>query len=222
VIRLEHVGHVYAAGTPWAHRALAGVQLRIERGERLLVVGHNGSGKSTLAWILAGLLQPSEGRATLDGEILDAASGKTAMAFQYARLQLLRPTVAADVRFGTEADDDAVDAALSSVGLDPESFRERRIDDLSGGEQRRVALAGVLVRSPRLLVLDEPLAGLDAPSREALLAVLERVGHHFGATTVVVTHDTEDATRLAARAVVLRAGEVVADGPVTDVIGSAA
>ena len=106
MIRLDDVGHVYAAGTPWAHRALAGVQLRIEGGERLLVVGHNGSGKSTLAWILAGLLQPSEGRATLDGELLDAGSGKTAMAFQYARLQLLRPTVAEDVRFGTDADDD--------------------------------------------------------------------------------------------------------------------
>ena len=106
MIRLDDVGHVYAAGTPWAHRALAGVQLRIEDGERLLVVGHNGSGKSTLAWILAGLLQPSEGRATLDGELLDAGSGKTAMAFQYARLQLLRPTIAEDVGFGTEVDDD--------------------------------------------------------------------------------------------------------------------
>ena len=204
MIRLDDVGHVYAAGTPWAHRALAGVQLRIEDGERLLVVGHNGSGKSTLAWILAGLLQPSEGRATLDGELLDAGSGKTAMAFQYARLQLLRPTIAEDVRFGIDADDDAVDAALSSVGLDPRSFRDRRIDDLSGGEQRRVALAG-----------------LDAPSRQALLAVLERVGHDSGASTVVVTHDTEDAARLARRAVVLREGGVVADGPVTDVIGGA-
>ena len=221
MIRLDDVGHVYAAGTPWAHRALAGVQLRIEDGERLLVVGHNGSGKSTLAWILAGLLQPSEGRATLDGELLDAGSGKTAKAFQYARLQLLRPTIAEDVGFGTEVDDDAVDAALSSVGLDPRSFRHRRIDDLSGGEQRRVALAGVLVRSPRLLVLDEPLAGLDAPSRQALLTVLERVGHDRGAATVVVTHDTEDAARLARRAVVLREGGVVADGPVTDVIGGA-
>jgi energy-coupling factor transport system ATP-binding protein len=222
VISLEHVGHVYAAGTPWAHRALAGVDLRAEAGERLLVVGHNGSGKSTLAWILAGLLRPSEGRATLDGEVLDASSGKTAMAFQHARLQLLRPTVAADVRFGTEAGDAAVDAALSSVGLDPASFRDRRIDDLSGGEQRRVALAGVLIRSPRVLVLDEPLAGLDAPSRLALLAVLERVSHESDATTVVVTHDTEDAARLASRAVVLRAGEMVADGPVADVVGSAA
>jgi energy-coupling factor transport system ATP-binding protein len=222
VIRLDDVGHVYAAGTPWAHRALARVRLRIGDGERLLVVGHNGSGKSTLAWILAGLLPPSEGRATLDGEVLDAGSGKTAMAFQHARLQLLRPTVAADVRFGIEADDHAVDAALSSVGLDPASFRDRRIDDLSGGEQRRVALAGVLVRSPRVLVLDEPLAGLDAPSRQALVAVLERVGHHSGAATVVVTHDTEDADRLAERAVVLRGGEIVADGPVADVVGSAA
>src|SRR5207248_11269193 len=144
--------------------------------------------------------------------------GHTAMAFQHARLQLLRPSVAEDVRFGLDIDDAAVDAALVDVGLEPERFRARRIDELSGGEQRRVALAGVLARRPRVLVLDEPLAGLDAPSREALVQVLGRLPS--GLMTIVVTHDTEDAERIAARALVLGEGAVTADGPVPDVLGA--
>jgi energy-coupling factor transporter ATP-binding protein EcfA2 len=213
---LDAVGHVYSKGTPWAHRALQNVDLRLDEGDRVIVVGPNGSGKSTLAWILAGLLTPSEGTVTVDGEPLTIADGHTAMAFQHARLQLLRPTVEADVRFGLDIDDAAVDAALGDVGLDASTFRDRRIDELSGGEQRRVALAGVLAKKPRLLVLDEPLAGLDAPSREALVQVLGRLPKEL--TTVIVTHDTEDAERMADRALVLGGSHVIADGPVVDVL----
>jgi energy-coupling factor transport system ATP-binding protein len=213
---LEDVGHVYSAGTPWAHRALADVNLRLADGTRVIVVGPNGSGKSTLAWILAGLLVPSEGKITLDDGPLSIEESHTAMAFQHARLQLLRPTVAEDVHYGLDIDDQTVDRALTDVGLDPARFRERRIDELSGGEQRRVALAGVLVRKPRVLVLDEPLAGLDAPSREALVQVLGRLPS--GLTTVVVTHDTEDAERIADRALLLGNGAISADGTVADVL----
>jgi len=218
VLVLDSVGHVYSAGTPWAHRALAGVDLRLSDGDRVIVVGPNGSGKSTLAWILAGLLVPSEGRITLDDGPLSIAESHTAMAFQHARLQLLRPTVAEDVRFGLDVDDEVVDRALTDVGFDPARFRDRRIDELSGGEQRRVALAGVLARKPRVLVLDEPLAGLDAPSREALVQVLGRLPDDL--TTVVVTHDTEDAERIADRALLLGDGHVTAAGPVADVLVS--
>jgi energy-coupling factor transport system ATP-binding protein len=140
------------------------------------------------------------------------------MAFQHARLQLLRPTVGAAVRFGLDIDDEAVDRALQDVGLEPARFRDRRIDELSGGEQRRVALAGVLARKPRLLVLDEPLAGLDAPSREALVQVVGRLPADL--TTVVVTHDTEDAERMATRALVLADTHVTADGPVAEVLAA--
>ena len=216
---LDGVGHVYSAGTPWSHRALQDVDLRFDDGARVIVVGPNGSGKSTLAWILAGLLTPSEGAVTLDDGPLSIEKSHTAMAFQHARLQVLKPTVAEDVRFGLDIDDAAVDKALTDVGLDPTRFRERRIDELSGGEQRRVALAGVLARSPRLLVLDEPLAGLDAPSREALVQVLGRLPS--GLTTVVVTHDTEDAERIADRALVLGSGRITADGAVTEVLRAA-
>jgi energy-coupling factor transport system ATP-binding protein len=107
-----------------------------------------------------------------------------------------------------------VDHALEMVGLDPDEFRSRRVDELSGGEQRRVALAGTLVRRPRLLVLDEPLAGLDLPGRRSLVTVLGRLNREAHVATVVVTHDTEDADRLADRGVALRAGEIVADDEV--------
>jgi energy-coupling factor transport system ATP-binding protein len=218
VLVLDGVGHVYSAGTPWAHRALHDVNLRLADGARVIVVGPNGSGKSTLAWILAGLLIPSEGTITLDGGPLSIAESHTAMAFQHARLQLLRPAVAEDIHFGLDIDDDAVDRALTDVGLDPARFRDRRIDELSGGEQRRVALAGVLARKPRVLVLDEPLAGLDAPSREALVQVMGRLPGTL--TSIVVTHDTEDAERIAERALLLGDGAVTADGPVAEVLGS--
>jgi energy-coupling factor transport system ATP-binding protein len=212
---------VYAERTPWAHRALAGATVRIGPAERVLVIGRNGSGKSTLAWILAGLLAPTEGTVTIDGEPLDLRSGATAMAFQHARLQLFRPTVASDVRFGTDLDGRAVDEALRLVRLDPDRFRDRRVDDLSGGEQRRVALAGVLARRPRLLVLDEPLAWLDAPSRRNLVDELGRLNEDAGVATVIVTHDLDDAPALADRVLALDLGRVVADGPVGDVLEGA-
>jgi len=218
VFVLDGVGHVYSAGTPWAHRALSGVHLELKNGDRLVVVGANGSGKSTLAWIMAGLLKPSEGDVTIDGEPLSISDGHTAMAFQHARLQLLRPTVGEDVLFGLDAGDDVVDRALTDVGLQPSQFRTRRIDALSGGEQRRVALAGVLARRPRLLVFDEPLAGLDAPSREALVQVIGRLSRDL--ITIVVTHDTEDAERIADRALLLADGKITADGSVADVLAS--
>jgi energy-coupling factor transport system ATP-binding protein len=222
VIRLEGVGHVYAARSPWSHRALTGVDLTIRAGELVVVAGPNGSGKSTLAWILAGLLRPTEGTVTIDGRPIVVAEGATAVAFQDARLQLFRPTVADDVRVGLDLGDDHVDAALDIVGLDPDLLRDRRIDDLSGGQQRRVALAGVLVRRPRLLVLDEPLAGLDGPGRVGLAAVLRRLRDYSGLAAVTVTHDLDHAAALGDRAVLLDDGRVVADGPTATVLESPA
>jgi energy-coupling factor transporter ATP-binding protein EcfA2 len=204
MITLSGVGHVYSPGTPWAHRALIGVDLELSSSERLLVVGANGSGKSTLAWILAGLFAPTEGSATIDGEPLAAQRGAAAISFQHARLQLFRPTVRDDVRFGTTISNTQVDEALRTVGLDPMTFATRRIDELSGGEQRRVALAGMLVRSPRIVVFDEPFAGLDAPSRRLLIDVISRLR----TATVVVSHDYQDAARFANRVLELKDGRL--------------
>lgn len=220
MIELRGVGHVYAARSPWAQRALEAVDLTIATGEQLVVIGANGSGKSTLAWVLAGVVEPTEGTVLLDGSPIDLTQGKTAISFQHARLQLFRPTVAADVRFGTRLEQPVIDGALALVGLDPDRFRDRKVDELSGGEQRRVALAGAIVRRPRLLVLDEPLAGLDAPGRRTLVELVHRI-HGTGGTSVVsVTHDLATAHLLGTRAVVLDRGRVVADGPVDDVVAS--
>jgi energy-coupling factor transport system ATP-binding protein len=220
VIEVRGLGHVYAHGSPWAHRALEGVDLDFGTGEQIVIVGANGSGKSTLAWALAGVLEPTEGTVLLDGHPIDLARSETAISFQHARLQLFRATVSSDVRYGKDVGDEVVDDALTFVGLDPGTFRDRKVDELSGGEQRRVALAGALIRRPRVLVLDEPLAGLDAPGRRNLVAMLNRLREMGGMTVVSVTHDLAFAHLLATRAVVLHRGHVAADGPVTDVVAS--
>jgi energy-coupling factor transport system ATP-binding protein len=209
LLRVRELGYVYANETPWARRALAGVDLDLARGEGVVVTGDNGSGKSTLAWVLAGLLEPTEGEALLEGESIVAGTGSVGISFQHARLQLLRPNVLADVAYG--ADQDRASAALRSVGLDPAYMGSRRVDELSGGEQRRVALAGLLVRDPVLLVLDEPYAGLDDEARAGLAEILARLRDERDMATVVVSHDLDNAELLGDRLVTLEAGRIVAE-----------
>jgi energy-coupling factor transporter ATP-binding protein EcfA2 len=221
-LMLSGVGHVYTAGSPWAHRALSEVDLSVAAGEAVLILGHNGSGKSTLAWILAGLLVPTEGQALLDGQPLDRRLGLVALSFQHARLQLLRSTVRSDVRAASGVDSAAADAALRLVGLDPEEVGTRPVDQLSGGQQRRVALAGMLARRPGVLVLDEPFAGLDDASRRGLIAVLRRLRRDIGLTLILVSHDTEGAERLVDRVVTLERGRIVTDGPAQALAGRSA
>jgi len=208
-LRVRELGYVYAKGTPWARRALEGVDLDLHRGEGIVVTGDNGSGKSTLAWILAGLSVPTEGEALLDGQPIIAGTGAVGISFQHARLQLIRPTVLADVAYGTN--EDRASAALRSVGLDPVTMGPRRVDELSGGEQRRVALAGLLVRDPVLLILDEPYAGLDDEARIGLAAILARLREEREMTTVVVSHDLDNAELLGDRLVILEAGRVAGE-----------
>jgi energy-coupling factor transporter ATP-binding protein EcfA2 len=221
MIELRGAGHVYSRRSPWARRALADVDLDIGIGEGLLVVGPNGSGKSTLAWILAGLTLPSEGTAEMDGEPLDTVGARVAISFQHSRLQLFRSTVASDIAWGQGIGPDDVDPALRLVGLDPTEVRDRRIDELSGGQQRRVALAGLMARRPDLLVLDEPFSGLDSAGRATLIEVVARLRAN-GTSIVVVSHDYEDAAAYAARVVALDDGRVVRDGPVDRVLGALA
>ena len=205
-LRVRELGYVYAKGTPWARRALEGIDLDLHRGEGIVVTGDNGSGKSTLAWILAGLLVPTEGEVLLEGQPVVAGTGAVGISFQHARLQIIRPTVMSDVAYGADADQAAT--ALRSVGLDPVTMGPRRVDELSGGEQRRVALAGLLVRDPVLLVLDEPYAGLDDEAREGLATILARLRAEREMATVVVSHDLDNAELLGDRLVTLEAGRV--------------
>ena len=213
MIELRGVGHVYSRGSPWARRALEGVDLDVGVGDGLLIIGPNASGKSTLAWILAGLLVPSEGSATLDGDPLGEAGEKVVISFQHARLQLFRSTVARDIEWARGVSAEDVDPALRLVGLDPGEVRDRRIDELSGGQQRRVALAGLLARRPEVLILDEPFSGLDSDGRSILVGVLGRLRAN-GLAVIVVSHDYEYADEYAGRVLKLEDGRVVLDAPV--------
>jgi len=214
LLRVKELGYIYAQGTPWARRALTDVDLDLHRGEGIVVTGDNGSGKSTLAWLLAGLLSPTKGEVLLEGEPVIAGTGAVGISFQHARLQLIRPTVLADVSYG--ADKDRAFLALQSVGLDPVTMGPRRVDELSGGEQRRVALAGLLVRDPVLLVLDEPYAGLDDEARAGLASVLSRLRDEREMATVVVSHDLDNAELLGDRLIVLEDGRVANERSVGD------
>jgi energy-coupling factor transport system ATP-binding protein len=191
VLELNGVGHEYGSGTPWATTALRDITFTVHEGDGLLIHGLNGSGKSTLAWIMAGLTVPTAGTCLLDGAPASDQVGAVAISFQAARLQLMRSRV--DVEVASAAgfsyrDHGRVADALALVGLDA-ALSKRRIDQLSGGQMRRVVLAGLLARSPRALILDEPLAGLDAASQRGLLRLLEDLRRRAGLTVVVISHD---------------------------------
>jgi energy-coupling factor transporter ATP-binding protein EcfA2 len=190
-LELIGVGHEYGSGTPWTKTALRDVSFVVEQGDGVLIHGGNGSGKSTLAWIMAGLTVPTTGACLVDGRPTYERVGTVALSFQAARLQLMRSRVDLEVASAagfSPRDEDRVAAALGVVGLDS-TLAKRRIDQLSGGQMRRVVLAGLLARSPRALILDEPLAGLDAASQRGLLRLLEDLRREQGLTVVVISHD---------------------------------
>jgi energy-coupling factor transport system ATP-binding protein len=208
VLELAGVGHEYSRGTPWAKTALRDVSFVVQQGDGLLIHGGNGSGKSTLAWIMAGLTVPTTGACLLDGRPTHEQVGAVALSFQAARLQLMRGRVDLEVASaaGFSPDDhDRVTAALAVVGLDA-ALAKRRIDQLSGGQMRRLVLAGLLARSPRALILDEPLAGLDAASQRGLLRLLEDLRRERNLTVVVISHDFTGLEDLCPRTVHLNNG----------------
>ncbi|MGU3499627.1 DUF2232 domain-containing protein [Mycobacterium sp. C31M] len=210
VLELSGVGHRYGDGTPWATTALRDIDLVVHEGDGVLIHGLNGSGKSTLAWILAGLTEPTTGTALLDGRPIAEQVGVVALSFQAARLQLMRSHVHREIASAagfSSRDRAKVVAALATVGLEPE-IADRRIDQLSGGQMRRVVLAGLLARSPRAMVLDEPLAGLDAASARGLLRLLEEL-RRGGLTIVVISHDFAGLEELCPRTLHLRDGVLV-------------
>ena len=208
VLKLAGIGHEYASGTPWARAALRDVSFVVHEGDGLLIHGGNGSGKSTLAWIMAGLTVPSSGTCLLDEQLASEQVGAVALQFQAARLQLMRSRVDLEVASagGFSPDDHArVIAALAAVGLDA-ALATRPIDQLSGGQMRRVVLAGLLARSPRVLILDEPLAGLDAASQRGLVRLLADRRRDTGLTVVVISHDFAGLEELCPRTLHLRDG----------------
>lgn len=226
-IVLEHVSHTYMPGSMMAQTALSDISLSVEEGEFLGVIGHTGSGKSTLIQHMNGLMQPSSGRVLVDGFDLSdrkqriQARSRVGLVFQYPEYQLFEETVFKDVAFGpknlgvSEQEIPArVEEALLLVGLAPDIFAEKSPFDLSGGEKRRAALAGIIAMRPRYLLLDEPMAGLDPRGRRSVIDLLENLREKTGCAIVMVSHSMDDVSKYADRIAVLRKGELVsADTP---------
>ncbi len=208
ILELRGVRHTYNRGTPWEAPALHGIDLTVHRGEALLVVGGNGSGKSTLAWIMAGLIAPSTGRCELAGKPVSKQIGRVELAFQHSRLQLQRHTVGEEIADwgGEGTGSGTVGKALDAVGLD-RSLTTGSIEELSGGQAKRVVLAAIVASHPQVVVLDEPLAGLDPEGRADIVDLLGRL-RDSGLTLIVISHDVEDVAAICDRMVHLRAGRI--------------
>ena len=224
-LTIEHVNYVYMAGGPYETQALYDVNLSIGDGEFVALIGHTGSGKSTLVQHLNGLLAPTSGRVLVDGQDLAekgtdrrAVRFRVGLVFQYPENQLFEETVEKDIAFGPrnlglgeEEIARRVKDAMRRVNL-PEEVSRRSVFELSGGQMRRVAIAGVLAMEPEVLVLDEPCAGLDPHGREEILGVIRRLHSESGTTIVMVSHSMDDVANLAERVVVMNHGRIVMDG----------
>ena len=235
-IVIEHLNYVYMSGGPYETHALDDVSLTIEDGEFVGLIGHTGSGKSTLVQHLNGLLLPTSGTITVDGlNIADKATDRRAirrkvgLVFQYPENQLFEETVEKDIAFGPKnlgLDDAEIDrrvkGAMRKVALDYDALHERSVFELSGGQMRRVAIAGVLAMEPRTLVLDEPCAGLDPRGREEILGLIRDLHRDTGATIVMVSHSMDDVASLAERVIVMNHGRVAMDGAPREVFSRGA
>jgi energy-coupling factor transport system ATP-binding protein len=235
VIRCDGLTHVYQRGTPFETAAIDDVSLTIGAGEAVGIIGATGSGKSTLAQHFNALLRPTRGRVYLDDVDIHARAvdrrrvrQQIALLFQYPEHQLFEETVAADVAFGPrnlglEEDEvkQRVDGALRLVELDPARFGARSPFTLSNGEMRRTAIAGLLAMRPRMLILDEPTAGLDPAGRREILGHVGRLRREAGLTLVLISHSMDAIASLCERVVVLNRGRVTADGPVRSVFADA-
>ena len=225
-IKLSNIYHTYSKGTPFERLALNNVSLEIAKGEIVAIIGHTRSGKSTLVQHLNGLLKPDQGQATINdiditakGAQAKAARQQVGMVFQYPEHQLFAETVFEDIAFGPrnkgveeEAVAKQVREAMEFVGLDYDTFAQRSPFQLSGGQMRRVAIAGVVAMNPDYLVLDEPSAGLDPRSRNAVFKEIMSLHKSRGIAIVLVTHSMEEAVKYADRLLVINAGKVLFDG----------
>lgn len=224
-IQVENLIHIYGAGTPFEKEALSGVNTTIHDGEFIGLIGHTGSGKSTLIQHFNRLLKPTEGRVLVNG--VDIADKETdiksirqevGLVFQYPEHQLFEMTIYKDVAFGPtnmgldkETVDQRVRAALEKVGIDEADF-EKSPFELSGGQKRRVAIAGVLAMEPSILVLDEPTAGLDPEGSLEILGEIEKIHQKDNITIILVSHNMEDIARFAKRVLVMDGGNIRFDG----------
>lgn len=222
ILEVKNLNYVYSIGTPFEHKALDNVNFALNRGEFVGVIGHTGSGKSTLMQQLNGLLKPTSGQVLLDGvdiwsdkKLTRQARFRVGLVFQYPEYQLFEETVYKDIAFGPKnmglsADeiDRRVREAASLVGL-TEKHLEKSPFDLSGGQKRRVAIAGVIAMEPEVLILDEPTAGLDPVGRADILGEIENYRKSKNATIMMVSHSMEDVARMTDRLLVLKGSQLM-------------
>ncbi len=230
ILKIENLNYIYSAGTPFQHQALKDVSFQVERGEFIGIIGHTGSGKSTLMQQMNGLLKPTSGRILLDGQdiwsdkkLTRQARFRVGLVFQYPEYQLFEETVYKDIAFGPknmglspEEIDRRVRESAAIVGL-----REDQLEvspfDLSGGQKRRVAIAGVIAMEPEVLILDEPTAGLDPKGREGILKNIEDYRRSRNATIMMVSHSMDDVARLTDRLLVMNGSQLAMDGTPAEV-----
>ena len=229
-LEVNNLTHIYSAGTPFEHTALDHVSFHVEKGEFIGIIGHTGSGKSTLMQHLNGLLKPTSGRILLDGKDIWADKQTTrqtrfrvGLVFQYPEYQLFEETVYKDIAFGPknmglskEEIDRRVREAAALVGLREDQLAVSPFD-LSGGQKRRVAIAGVIAMEPEILILDEPTAGLDPEGREEILSNIQAYRKAKNATIIMVSHSMNDVARLTDRLIVMNHAKKAMDGTPSEI-----
>ena len=226
ILEVKNLTYIYSAGTPFEHKALDDISFSVERGEFIGIIGHTGSGKSTLMQQLNGLLKPTSGTVLLDGQdiwsdkkLTRQARFRVGLVFQYPEYQLFEETVYKDIAFGpknmglsAEEVDRRVREAAGFVGLTEQQLEVSPFD-LSGGQKRRVAIAGVIAMEPEVLILDEPTAGLDPMGRSEILGNIQSYRKAKNATIMMVSHSMEDVARLTDRLLVLNGSKLAMDAP---------
>ncbi|WP_077368814.1 energy-coupling factor transporter ATPase [Anaerosalibacter sp. Marseille-P3206] len=234
IIKIENLTYVYNPNTPFETKALNGINIDINEGEFIGLIGHTGSGKSTLIQHLNGLAKPSSGKIIVDGiditekgAKLKEVRQKVGLVFQYPEYQLFEETVFKDIAFGPKnlgLSDEQVERrvmkAMDLVGLEYDTLKDRSPFELSGGQKRRVAIAGVLAMEPKVLVLDEPTAGLDPKGRDEILGEIFELYKKGNITIILVSHSMEDVAKLVNRIVVMHSGKIAMDGPPREVFKS--
>lgn len=227
-IKVENLSYAYMEGTPFERKALENINIEIKKGEFVGIIGHTGSGKSTLIQHFNGLLKPTKGRVIINGidtlgKDLKELRKQVGIVFQYPEHQLFEENVYKDISFGLkkigmESTEifDKVNKTLEIVGLN-EDILDKSPFELSGGQKRRVAIAGVLVMEPEIIVLDEPAAGLDPKGRNEIFNFIQRLYENFGITVILVSHNMEEITRLVERVIVMNKGTIEMDGHVKDI-----
>ena len=230
ILEVKNLTHTYSAGTPFEHKAIDDMNFSVQRGEFIGIIGHTGSGKSTLMQHLNGLLKPTSGQVLLDGvdihhdkKFTRQARFRVGLVFQYPEYQLFEETVYKDIAFGPknmglqeEEIDRRVREAAKLVGLTDKQLEVSPFD-LSGGQKRRVAIAGVIAMEPEVLILDEPTAGLDPASRAGILENIETYRRTKNATIMMVSHSMNDVAKLTDRLLVLCGSKIAMDGPPAEV-----